>query len=288
MNDNQKLLTWVAVGAVALTAFFAPWERSVLVGNEAIGTVTLAEIKAPLWDPPEQKPGRIRLRPDVLLLEWVAIGIVYAGLLAALKISKVSKSNWWLPPKAVAEQSALAIAELKSDCKSKWVAQTLNHPELQARLQALASQHGVMLASDSSLQNANGQPVAFQVFRDGFEDRVVRLNPFVATDVTPYQALVTVLIRYMKEGLNEPCRELVRQGEALFGGEVPFALACGVASFNRFNRPKGSVESYKEWWNDFVAYWRYALKKCTRDDCAKLVSDYLLNDMNTRKTYLGR
>jgi hypothetical protein len=86
MNPAQKLATCAFIAAIALTSYFAPWEITVETGTEAF---PLSDVKAPLWEPPEAGPlQRVRLKPDVLIMEWAGVGVLYFLTLALCKTTK--------------------------------------------------------------------------------------------------------------------------------------------------------------------------------------------------------
>jgi hypothetical protein len=78
MNKAQKVLTLAALGLFLVTIFFAPWEVSIR------GYTTFSGF-APLFAPPRAESGRLELRASVLLCEWIAIGLLYAGLWLCFK-----------------------------------------------------------------------------------------------------------------------------------------------------------------------------------------------------------
>jgi hypothetical protein len=86
MNPRQKLATCAFIGAIAWTSYFAPWEKAIETGTESY---PLSDVKAPLWEPPEAQPlERVRLKPDVLIMEWAGLGILYLLTLALCKATK--------------------------------------------------------------------------------------------------------------------------------------------------------------------------------------------------------
>jgi hypothetical protein len=123
MNHSRKFLTWVYVAAIVVTAYFAPWEKTIHVGE--VGLMMVQELDSPLWEIPtikeNQNPGRmpvtreltqseieslksqgidptgltaavdknqgatkIRLRTEVLVMEWIAISLIYGATYLAL------------------------------------------------------------------------------------------------------------------------------------------------------------------------------------------------------------
>lgn len=52
---------------------------------------------SPIWNPPRTSGQpvfeRDRLRTETLLIEWAAMGLIYVGLLAALRDGKKAKSD---------------------------------------------------------------------------------------------------------------------------------------------------------------------------------------------------
>jgi len=55
-------------------------------------TIALADVQAPLWEPP--KPDvlqQIRLKPSVLAMEWAGLGLVYLLILGLCNGPKNSK-----------------------------------------------------------------------------------------------------------------------------------------------------------------------------------------------------
>jgi hypothetical protein len=70
MNKNQKILTSIAIGLFIFTFLCAPWETR-------IGIYTFNGT-APLWVPPSGD-GHTRLSVEILLVEWIGIGVLYAA-----------------------------------------------------------------------------------------------------------------------------------------------------------------------------------------------------------------
>ncbi len=83
MNRKQKILTYIALASILLTAWVAPWE---FTGSSGHSLVTTKNVTAPIFSPPPPESyRRIRLRSEMLFMEWAAIGIIYAGLFFCFK-----------------------------------------------------------------------------------------------------------------------------------------------------------------------------------------------------------
>ena len=87
INDSQRGLSWVFVAAIVLSICDAPWEKTVTLD---IGEVTLEQKASSLLEPPAvgSGGGRIRLRTEVLLMEWLAASMIYAASFLALADKK--------------------------------------------------------------------------------------------------------------------------------------------------------------------------------------------------------
>jgi len=88
MNDNQKLLTWMALIVMIGTLCFAPWEM--FISNSSGLSATAKEEYSAVWKPPTQPKGpvRVRLRTESLLIELAALGLIYCGLFATFQSRK--------------------------------------------------------------------------------------------------------------------------------------------------------------------------------------------------------
>lgn len=99
LNKNQRRLTYIAIGAFIISVSFAPWETA----RKEPYLESITQTTSPIWSPPFTIGSETtRLRIDSLLLEWVAIGIVYAGLFVMFKASADRQSQIPIPeaPKA--------------------------------------------------------------------------------------------------------------------------------------------------------------------------------------------
>lgn len=75
MNNKQKTLTLLAVGAFALTALFAPWD---LTGSPNHMNIL---VHAPLFAPPSMDAWSKRELASGIFWSWLAIGVIYSALL---------------------------------------------------------------------------------------------------------------------------------------------------------------------------------------------------------------
>ena len=77
---DRKPLTWIGLLAFAGTLMFAPWEVTDFTGDAEM-RFTRKEF-APLWDAPKphNNIGTSEIQMSVLFIEWVTIGVFYAGL----------------------------------------------------------------------------------------------------------------------------------------------------------------------------------------------------------------
>ena len=86
MNDQQKKLTWIALAAFALTLLAAPWE---VTDFAAFDNATAPHISrkayAPIWSAPTNNYGKSEIQVSTLFVEWIAIGIIYAGISSVIK-----------------------------------------------------------------------------------------------------------------------------------------------------------------------------------------------------------
>ena len=74
MNNNQRILTFLAVAAFALTTLFAP--RDLTGSPDHINVLRYA----PLFAPPELGPWPKRELASGIFWSWLAIGIIYSAL----------------------------------------------------------------------------------------------------------------------------------------------------------------------------------------------------------------
>lgn len=86
MNTPQKYAICGLIGAIIWTAANAPWEKKI----ELEGTVyQVLETNSPLWESPQQEQlQQVKLKSDVLLMEWLGCGVVFVlawGLCGAMK-----------------------------------------------------------------------------------------------------------------------------------------------------------------------------------------------------------
>jgi hypothetical protein len=89
MNHSRKFLTWVYVAAIVVTAYFAPWEKTIHVGE--VGLMMVQELDSPLWEIPtikeNQNPGRMPVTRELTQSEIESLksqGIDPTGLTAAV------------------------------------------------------------------------------------------------------------------------------------------------------------------------------------------------------------
>jgi hypothetical protein len=89
MNQRQKNLTWVALGAFVLTLVAAPWEITDYAAFDNSGSSGIPHISrkayAPIWSPPANTYGKSEVQVSMLFVEWVAVGVVYFVVSALLK-----------------------------------------------------------------------------------------------------------------------------------------------------------------------------------------------------------
>ena len=91
MNTEQRRITLAALSLLLLSLAFAPWEETGRSGN---ALETVAERYGPILKPPQIADGiRMRLRTEILLCEWIALGLFYAGALVIFKDSATVKKS---------------------------------------------------------------------------------------------------------------------------------------------------------------------------------------------------
>jgi hypothetical protein len=79
MNTKQKILTYIAVAAIALTSLFAAWD---LTGSPNHLNVTMY---APIFAPPDRGPWAKRELASSVFWSWLVIGGMYSLMLVALR-----------------------------------------------------------------------------------------------------------------------------------------------------------------------------------------------------------
>lgn len=83
MNKRQKILTVVAMVIFGLTLCFVQWDYTVTSYVAGQRWTTAMTGVGPIWDPPTHREARARL--SVLVVEWIALGVVYGGLMMVLR-----------------------------------------------------------------------------------------------------------------------------------------------------------------------------------------------------------
>ena len=85
MNKNQKSLSYGALACFVISVLFAPWEKTLSTDQT---TLNLGTSYSPVWEPPSaahQVVSTVKLRVDSLIVEWVAIGVVFFALFKILR-----------------------------------------------------------------------------------------------------------------------------------------------------------------------------------------------------------
>jgi hypothetical protein len=92
MNASQRVSTWIFAAAIAASINYAPWERSLTMPD--LGKCTCEESHSEIWEPPviqrwaangtSQNMGDVRLRTEVLIMEWIAASLIYGSVFFAL------------------------------------------------------------------------------------------------------------------------------------------------------------------------------------------------------------
>ncbi len=94
MNKNQKFLTYCGLAIFGITVLNAPWESKLVTGDfhENIPNKVFRHLGTPSQALNDGNDTTATLKSDSLLLEWVAIAVVYACAFAMLK-SPVNEVN---------------------------------------------------------------------------------------------------------------------------------------------------------------------------------------------------
>ncbi len=79
MNTKQKILTYIAIAAIALTSLFAAWD---LTGSPNHFNVTKY---APIFAPPNLGPYEKRELASSVVWTWLVIGGIYSLMFATLR-----------------------------------------------------------------------------------------------------------------------------------------------------------------------------------------------------------
>jgi hypothetical protein len=98
MNASQRVSTWIFAAAIVVSINYAPWERSATITD--LGHVTLQELHSEIWEPPiirnqtpSQNVGEVRLRTEVLIMEWIASLLIYGAVFVVLSDKKRDLRN---------------------------------------------------------------------------------------------------------------------------------------------------------------------------------------------------
>ncbi|HUD47253.1 MAG TPA: hypothetical protein VMR33_10505 [Candidatus Baltobacteraceae bacterium] len=84
INDSQRGLSWIFVVAIVLSICDAPWEKSIT--TQDLGQITVKQQTSSILEPPplDANGCKIRLRNEVLAMEWVAALLIYGAAFVAL------------------------------------------------------------------------------------------------------------------------------------------------------------------------------------------------------------
>lgn len=87
MNKFQKVLTGVVFLVFVVTLFNASWD---VTTNSGLPNAVVRhwETTAPIWDSPGGTFNTATLQVGTLIVEWMALGVVYIALLFFLKTKK--------------------------------------------------------------------------------------------------------------------------------------------------------------------------------------------------------
>ena len=76
MNDARQILSWFFAAFIFITASWSPWEKTIQAGDA--GVLTIEELRSPIWEAPQRENGgRIRLRTEILAVEWIGGSLIY-------------------------------------------------------------------------------------------------------------------------------------------------------------------------------------------------------------------